>query len=83
MGDVAGSVRELERVRAESPRFVPGRIHLGLGYYAAGRRDDAAGEWRAVLGAEPDNRSARMYLAMLESGVDSSGSKSPGGPSSG
>jgi tetratricopeptide (TPR) repeat protein len=65
MGDLAGSVRELERVRAESPRFMPGRIHLGLVYYAAGRHDDAAGEWRAVLGAEPENASARMYLAML------------------
>jgi len=83
MGDVAGSVRELERVRAESPRFLPGRIHLGLGYYAAGRRDDAASEWRAVLGSEPDNRSARMYLAMLETAPDTSASKGPGGPPSG
>jgi tetratricopeptide (TPR) repeat protein len=66
MGDVAGAVRELERVRAESPRFTPGRIHLGLGYYAAGRREEAAGEWRAALAVEPDNRSVRMYLAMLE-----------------
>ena len=66
MGDVAGAIRELERVRAESPRFVGGRLQLGLGYYAAGRRDDAAGEWRAVLEIAPDNRSAQMYLALLD-----------------
>jgi cytochrome c-type biogenesis protein CcmH/NrfG len=53
-------------VRAENPRLTSGRIHLGLVYYAAGRHDDAAGEWRAVLGAEPENASARMYLAMLD-----------------
>jgi tetratricopeptide (TPR) repeat protein len=73
MGDVVGSIHELERVRAESPRFTAGRIHLGLGYYAAGRHAEAANEWRAVLGSEPDNRSARMYLAMLETAAEPSG----------
>jgi tetratricopeptide (TPR) repeat protein len=66
MGDVGGAIRELERVRAESPELAVGRIHLGLGYYAAGRREEAAAEWRAVLAVQADNRSARMYLAMLE-----------------
>jgi tetratricopeptide (TPR) repeat protein len=66
MGDLTGAIRELERVRAENPRFVAGRLKLGLVYYAAGRRDDAAGEGRAALGAEPDNRSAKMYLALLD-----------------
>jgi tetratricopeptide (TPR) repeat protein len=65
MGDVEGAVRELERVRDENPRFAAGRLHLGLGYYAAGRRDEAAAEWREVLALAPDNRSAPMYLAML------------------
>jgi tetratricopeptide (TPR) repeat protein len=74
MGDVPGAIQELERVRAESPRFSPGRIHLGLGYYAAGRREDAGNEWRAVLGAEPHNRSVRMYLAMLDAAGEPPGS---------
>jgi tetratricopeptide (TPR) repeat protein len=66
MGDLPAAIRELELVRAEHPRYPPGRIHLGLSYHAAGRRDDAAAQWRAVLEGEPDNKSAKMYLAMLE-----------------
>jgi tetratricopeptide (TPR) repeat protein len=66
MGDVTGAIRELERVRAENPRFVAGRLKLGLVYYAAARRDDAAAEWRAVLAADAENREAKMYLALLD-----------------
>jgi tetratricopeptide (TPR) repeat protein len=67
MGDVAGAIGELERVRSENPKFIAGRLKLGLGYHAAGRRDEAAAEWRAVLALEPADRTAPMYLALLES----------------
>jgi tetratricopeptide (TPR) repeat protein len=66
MGDVPGAIRELERGRDENPRFVAARLHLGLSYYAAGRRDLAATEWREVLALAPNNKSAHMYLAMLQ-----------------
>jgi tetratricopeptide (TPR) repeat protein len=66
MGDLPTSIRELELVRAEHPRYPAGRIHLGISYHAAGRRADAEAQWKAVLEGEPDNRSAKMYLAMLE-----------------
>jgi tetratricopeptide (TPR) repeat protein len=66
MGDLTGAIRELERVRAENPRFLAGRLRLGLVYYAAARRDDAATEWRAVLAADAENRAAKMYLALLD-----------------
>ena len=46
----AAPMREFERVGPRTRRFVGGRLHLGLSYYAAGRRDEAAAEWRAVLG---------------------------------
>jgi tetratricopeptide (TPR) repeat protein len=75
MGDLPASIRELELVRAEQPRYAPGRIHLGLSYHAAGRRDDAGAQWKAVVETEPDNRSARMYLSMLEGN-----SPEPGAP---
>src|SRR4029078_12827707 len=50
MGDLTGAIRELELVRAENPRFSAGRLKLGLVYYAAGRRDAAAGAGRARVG---------------------------------
>ena len=73
MGDLTGAIRELERVRAESPRFATGRLKLGLVYYAAERRDDAAAEWRAALAADPANRAAKMYLALLDPAVEGDG----------
>jgi tetratricopeptide (TPR) repeat protein len=78
MGDVEGAIRELEHVRAESPRFVAGRLQLGLSYYAAGRRDHAGAEWRAVLEAAPGNRSARMYLSLLDPAGKATGGQEPG-----
>jgi tetratricopeptide (TPR) repeat protein len=77
MGDLPTSIRELELVRAEHPRYAQGLIHLGLSYHAAGRRDDAAAQWKAVLEAEPDNRSAKMYLAMLEATPPAGGAAAP------
>jgi tetratricopeptide (TPR) repeat protein len=80
MGDLPGSIRELELVRAEQPRYANGRIHLGLSYHAAGRRGDAAAQWRAVMEADASNSSARMYLAMLEGDPPAGGA--PGSPAS-
>jgi tetratricopeptide (TPR) repeat protein len=73
MGELSTSIRELELVRAEQPRYAPGGVHLGLSYHAAGRHEDAAAQWRAVLEADPTNASARMYLAMLEGNPAGSG----------
>jgi len=83
LGDLPGAIRELELVRAEQPRFTPGRIHLGLSYLAAGRREDAAAQWHAVLEADAANRSARMYLAMLEGSQDGRPDGGPGASSPG
>jgi tetratricopeptide (TPR) repeat protein len=75
MGDITGAIRELEQVRAENPRFVAGRLKLGLVYYAAARRDDAAAEWNAVLALDPANRTAKMYLALLDPTAAAGGDK--------
>jgi tetratricopeptide (TPR) repeat protein len=66
LGDLPGAIQELERVRAENPKFIAGRLRLGLAYHAAGRRDDAAAEWRAVLATDAENSAAKMYLALLD-----------------
>ena len=41
------------------------RLQLGMTYYAAGRRNDAAREWREVLAMEPDNKFAKLYLRLV------------------
>ena len=67
-------------MRAEQPRYAHGGVHLGLSYHAAGRHEDAAAQWRAVLEADPTNASARMYLAMLD-GNPPAGGLPPGSAS--
>jgi tetratricopeptide (TPR) repeat protein len=79
MGDLPAAVREFERVRAENPTFANGRLHLGLSYYAQGRMTDAAAEWEQVLALAPENRSAQMYLAMIQSRPDDGGPEPGGG----
>jgi tetratricopeptide (TPR) repeat protein len=81
MGNVDGAIAEFELVRREKPRFTAARLHLGLSYYAAGRRDEAAGEWREVLALAPDNKSAHMYMSMLQppAGGDGAGSSNGDG----
>ena len=66
MGGTDAAVVQFERVKIENPRFISARLHLGLCYFSAGRRDDAMNEWRAVLEIAPGNKSAEMYLAMLQ-----------------
>ena len=65
MGALPAAVRELERVRRETPKYVPARLSLGLAYQALGRVDEAREEWDAALTYDAENKPARMYLASL------------------
>jgi tetratricopeptide (TPR) repeat protein len=65
MGSLVAAAREFERVRHDSPKYIPARVNLGLTYYTMGRRADALGEWQQILAMEPANRSAAMYIAMV------------------
>ena len=64
LGDLPSAIREFERVKKENRRLVGPRVQLGMTYLAAGRRADAAREWNEVLELQPDNRFARLYLAL-------------------
>ena len=61
-------IRELRARCGGEPRASsPARLQLGLSYYAAGRRDDAVAEWRAVLAIDARQQvAARMYLALRD-----------------
>jgi len=65
MGSLVAAAREFERVRHDSPKYLPARVNLGLTYYTMGRRADALGEWHQILAVEPTNKSAAMYIAMV------------------
>jgi tetratricopeptide (TPR) repeat protein len=67
-GDLAAALAEFDVILTANPGYVPARLAKGLTFYALGRRDEAASEWRAVLAAEPEHRAAKAYLAMAQHG---------------
>lgn len=65
MGMPEAAILELEHAKRIRPDYAPARIHLGVTLFSVGRVDDAQAEWRAVLGSDPANRSAQLYLRMV------------------
>jgi tetratricopeptide (TPR) repeat protein len=65
IGDLPAATREYERVKKENGKLAGPRLQLGLTHYAAGRTEEAAKEWRDVLALQPDNKFAKMYLALV------------------
>jgi tetratricopeptide (TPR) repeat protein len=68
-GDLTAAAREFERVKKENTKLVGSRLQLGMTYYAAGRFEDAAREWREVLELQPENKFAKLYLALVANGA--------------
>jgi tetratricopeptide (TPR) repeat protein len=59
------AIAEFEQAKTLRPAFVLARIHLGVTLYSLGRRDEAVAEWQAVLDRDPANKSAQLYLRMV------------------
>ena len=57
---------ELERVKRDRPKYVPARVSLGATYFARNDKAAARAEWNEVLAIDPENRTARMYLRMVD-----------------
>lgn len=57
---------ELERVKRDRPKYVPARVSLGATYFARDDKAAARAEWTEVLEIDPENRTARMYLRMVD-----------------
>ncbi len=72
-----------EAARAANPQFAPARVLLGVTLLSLGEADLAVAEWRDVLVIDPDNRSAKMYLRMVEAQRQARASKAPPAPDSG
>jgi len=66
MGDLEAAGREFSAIKKENPLFVPALLQLGLTYYGLGRHQEAAGEWEEAVRLDPENKSAKMYLRMVQ-----------------
>jgi tetratricopeptide (TPR) repeat protein len=65
-GNLALARESYEAARNANPRFAPARVLLGVVLLSLGHPDQAITEWREALALDPDNKSARMYLRMVE-----------------
>jgi len=65
-GRLGESLAELEKVVETRPGYVPGRISLGAAHLANGDKQAAKREWERVLEDDPENRTAGMYLRMVD-----------------
>jgi tetratricopeptide (TPR) repeat protein len=65
-GSLALAREHYEAARASNDKFVPARILLGVTLLSLGLTDGAISEWREALAIDPENKSAKMYLRMVE-----------------
>jgi len=60
------AVAEFLLVKEKRPAYVPARVSLGAAYFARGDKAAARDEWVEVLEIDADNRTAGMYLRMVD-----------------
>jgi len=65
MGMFHAAVTEFEHAKKLKPDFVPARIHLGVTLFSLGRKEQALVEWQQVLEVDPSNKSAQLYIRMV------------------
>jgi tetratricopeptide (TPR) repeat protein len=65
-GDAAAALEHLERADELRPGDVSTLLNLGSAYADLRRYGEAAGCWRRLLAADPDNRKARLNLEKVE-----------------
>jgi tetratricopeptide (TPR) repeat protein len=66
MGMYNAAIAEFEQAKRARPDYHQAGIHLGVTLYSLGRRFDALAEWHAVLKSDPTNKSAKLYIRMVE-----------------
>lgn len=78
MGQYEAALRELRKVKLDRPRYIPGRISLGVAHLKMGELNQARLEWREVLEIDPENRTAGMYLRMVDQLIAQAEAKAAG-----
>ena len=83
-GDVAGAVRRLERATELSPDDATINSHLGDAYWAAGRRREAADQWRRALVFKPEpDEVAPIEAKLRRAEAELPGARAAGGGAGG
>ncbi len=65
-GNLALAREHYTAARDANPKYAPARVLLGLALLSLGSPDQAVAEWREALAIDPDNKTAKMYLRMVE-----------------
>lgn len=65
-GHFDAALTELKKVKSDRPGYPPARVSLGVTYFKMGEKELAREEWAGVLDVDPENRTARMYLRMVD-----------------
>jgi tetratricopeptide (TPR) repeat protein len=65
-GDKDGAVHFLRKTLETNPKSVDAKIQLGILFHSQQRLKEAHREWQEALTIDPENKSAQMYLSMLE-----------------
>src|SRR5262249_30623505 len=65
-GDLQNARAQFLAAKEANPRFVQARVLLGVTHFSLGDSAAALAEWKEVLAVDPENKSAQMYVRMLE-----------------
>jgi tetratricopeptide (TPR) repeat protein len=65
-GDLPRARAQYEGAKSSNPKYVPARVLLGITLFLLGDNPAAMHEWREVLDIDPENKSAQMYVRMVE-----------------
>jgi tetratricopeptide (TPR) repeat protein len=65
-GDLESARFQYQAAKDANPKYAQARILLGVALFSLGDSAAALHEWRNVLEFDPENRSAQMYVRMIE-----------------
>jgi Tfp pilus assembly protein PilF len=65
-GDKEGAINLLRNSLESHPKSIEAKIQLGILYHSQKKLREAHREWQEALALDPENKSALMYLSMLE-----------------
>jgi tetratricopeptide (TPR) repeat protein len=66
MGNKQGAIELLLKLLVIAPNNIDAKINLGILYHSQQRLSEAKKYWLEALSSDPENKSAQMYLSMLE-----------------